>query len=56
MIKINKGGFVEVKTDEILLVLTHDEYLHAMKRGDSVIRNRKLKRSNNNVETKKING
>lgn len=52
MIKVNRSGFVEVKTDSGLLVLTHDEYHNAMKRGDSVIQNRKLKKADNGATTK----
>lgn len=44
-VKISRGGFVEVKSNSGLLVLTHDEYMNAMKRGDSVIQNRKMKKS-----------
>lgn len=44
-VKVSRGGFVEVTSNSGLLVLTHDEYHNAMRRGDSVIRNRKLKKA-----------
>lgn len=42
MIKIHDGGFVEIETDNTTLVLTGEEYYHALRRGLSVKANKIL--------------
>jgi len=40
MIKTHNSGFVEIETDHTTLVLTGEEYHHALRRGLSVKANR----------------
>ena len=45
-----RDGFIEVRFHKLLLVLTKDEYLRALRRGQTVRRNRSTARELRRVE------